>query len=639
MIAILILFLFLASGVYIANKLLSGIGIIERSWIGLCLGFAMLMLFPAAMAFIFSFTVMAHVFAIVLDIIVVFLVYKFKRNEHISSFSVDERKKLLNALILVLPFSVLMAYLQYTHTIMSKNGALWVGQSTYGDLPLHLSIITSAIGAKFPMDYSIFPGVRLGYPFLIDTLSSTLYLFGLSLQSSIIIPGTIISSCIFLGYYLLALKICNDKRAAALAFILLFLNGGLGFLYDIDLAGGNFSARINEIMTGYYKTPVNRPEAHNLVWANIIADMMLPQRTFMGGMLMFLPSIYLIITPLFENREFKKGELALLIALASSLPMINTHAFLALGIFSIIQMISRIIIVHASRKKTVFIQFAIFGAATLCLTLPQLFTWTFGQSLHNSGFLRLHFNWINNNNGTLRDIYPVFYLKNMGIVIIPMLMSIFTKDKKFRSLILSALVIFLLAEFMLFQPNKYDNNKLIYFSFLIMLLPTSSILISIYDSLVKIPARALLAALFIFTCVISGSLSLARECVSGYEAFSPDSVDIANFVENNTDRDSVFITASNHLNPISSLAGRKILCGPDLWLYYHGIDTSKRKAEIKDFYTNPSKHNGLIEKYNVKYIIIGPGELYEYSDIDLEKLDDEFDIVYSNNSYTLYKVI
>lgn len=639
MIAIFILFLFLASGVYIANKLLSGISIIERSWIGLCLGFAMLMLFPAAMAFIFSFTVIAHVFAIVLDLIVVFLVYKFKRNKHISGFGVDERKKLLNALILVLPFSILMAYLQYTHTIMPKNGALWVGQSTYGDLSLHLSIITSAIDAKFPMDYSIFPGVRLGYPFLIDTLSSTLYLFGLSLQSSIIIPGTIISSCIFIGYYLLALKICNDKRVATLAFILLFLNGGLGFLYDIDLAGGDFSARINEIMTGYYKTPVNRPEAHNLVWANIIADMMLPQRTFMGGMLIFLPSVYLLINPLFENREFKKGELALIIALASSLPMINTHAFLALGIFSIIQMISRIIIAEASRKKIVFIQFAIFGATTLCLTLPQLFTWTFGQSLNNSGFLRFHFNWINNNNGTLRDIYPVFYLKNMGIVIIPMLMSIFTKDKKFRSLILSALAIFLLAEFVLFQPNKYDNNKLIYFSFLIMLLPTCSMLINIYDSLVKIPARALLASLFIFTCVISGSLSLARECVSSYEAYSQDSVDIAKFVEKNTDRNSVFITASNHLNPISSLAGRKILCGPDLWLYYHGIDTSKRKAEVKDFYTNPSKHNGLIEKYNVKYIIIGPSELYEYSDIDLENLDDEFDIVYSNNSYTLYKVI
>ena len=127
MIAIFILFLFLASGVYIANKLLSAIGIVERSWIGLCIGFAMLMLFPAAMAFIFSFTVMAHVFAIVLDFIVVFLVYKFKRNKHIRDFGVDERKKLLNALILVLPFSILMAYLQYTHTIMPKNGALWFG--------------------------------------------------------------------------------------------------------------------------------------------------------------------------------------------------------------------------------------------------------------------------------------------------------------------------------------------------------------------------------------------------------------------------------------------------------------------------------------------------------------------------------
>lgn len=638
MLAIILLIIFIYSGIYITRQLLPNTKILDRVWIGICLGFTMLMILPAGLAFVFGFTKLAHFVAILIDFILVFIAYKAGANTNKPAFDEDDKKTLIYALSFVLPFTLLMGYLQYTHTLMPKDNALWVGQSTYGDLSLHLSIITGAVDSSFPMDYRIFPGVRLGYPFLIDTLSSTFYMFGLSLQASIIVPGTIISACIFFGFFLLAKRIAKDNRAAALAFILLFLNGGLGILYDLDFAGGEFFDRINQILTGYYQTPVNRPEPHNLVWANIIADMLLPQRTFMAGVFIFLPCIYLILNSLLNNRLYKKGELIALIIFASSLPMINTHAFLALGIFSIVQMIFQTYLAKQADKKTKFIQFAIFGLCTIALTLPQLYTWTFAQSLSSKGFIRFHFNWINNNNGTLRDLYPIFYLKNMGIVLVPMLMSLFTKDRKLRSIIVSALAIFLITEIIVFQPNLYDNNKLIYMSFLIMLIPTSKLIIKIYDALKAVPGRALIATLFIFICTISGGLSLARECVSSYEAYSEDSVSLSEFIIKNTDRDSVFATANNHLNPISSLAGRKIVCGPDLWLYYHGINTSERKKELENFYTSPDKDNGLLDKYNVEYILLGPSEIYSYKGIDIDKMEKNFSIAYQNDSYTLYKV-
>ena len=63
---------------------------------------------------------------------------------------------------------------------------------------------------------------------------------------------------------------------------LFFFNGGLGFLYDFDLAFADHFARVKEIFTGYYKTPANQPDL-NLRFSNVIADLMLPQRALLGG--------------------------------------------------------------------------------------------------------------------------------------------------------------------------------------------------------------------------------------------------------------------------------------------------------------------------------------------------------------------
>ena len=86
----------------------------------------------------------------------------------------------------VLPLTLLSGYLQYTHCLrVGSDGGWWVGQSTYGDLPMHMSFITSLKNAAFPPDYALFPGQRLSYPFLTDSLSTSLYLMGFSLEWAI----------------------------------------------------------------------------------------------------------------------------------------------------------------------------------------------------------------------------------------------------------------------------------------------------------------------------------------------------------------------------------------------------------------------------------------------------------------------
>ncbi len=609
---------------------------LERIWIGTAFGFLLAMILPAAFAFIFRFSVITHIASLLVLFLLNLLAFRFGKT-HRFSLQDEEKQKLTLFLTILLPFTVLIAYLQYTHNIrLGEDGAYYVGQSTYGDLPLHLSIITGAKDAVFPMDYSIFPGMRLSYPFLIDTLSTSLWMLGMPLSLSISLPGTLITACIFYGYLLLAYSITRSRSAAVLAFLFLFVNGGLGFIYHLDLKGGTLGEAMQNILEGFYKTPTNQPDPYNLRWSNIIADMLIPQRTFMGGWLILMPALYLLLLPYLEKRLHEKKELLFLILFTGFLPMVNTHAFLAIGIFSIGQFVLQCLYSESEHKKKRFQHFILFGAASIAIALPQLLLWTFGQALGAKGFLRVHFNWVNNDQNGLIDNYIWFYLKNIGILLVPVVLSLFSQNKKHRSIVWSAFLIFVAAELILFQPNPYDNNKIFYVWYALCLPVACEGLLELYRLIKTHAWSKVIAVSFLFICLLSGTLTLLRETVSNYRQFDAYQVAAADFIAANTDKDKRFITGTQHINPVSSLAGRSIVVGPDLWLYYHGIDTTVRKRDIKAFYENIDMD--VLHRYNVEYIYLSSYERASYH-VNEEAMDTLFPIIYENSETKIYQVI
>ena len=128
-------------------------------------------------------------------------------------------------------------------------------------------------------------------------------------------------------------------------------------------------------------------------------------------------------------------------------------------------------------------------------------------------------------------------------------------------------------------------------------------------------------------CFATGTLSLAREVKSDYQMFSRSDVQLAAWVEENTEKDDTFICWTQHINPVSALAGRDIVCGPGLWLYYHGYDLSARENDIRTFYQDPANNRHILEKYSVDYILLGG---YEYNDARANgaALADNYECVY-----------
>jgi len=647
LLGIFYLLFFAAGGVWIARMLLPRMRAVKRAYIGVSLGVLLMMWLPVLWAYAFRFDFLSHGLAAGTLAALCALAWALRDRREALPFDEREKQLLRKLAIMVIPLALVSGWLQYTHSIrLAADGSYHVGQSTYGDLSLHLAVASSVVGAKFPLHNSLMLGATMAYPYLSDSIASTMMLLGMPLNTAMAFTGTLMMTLVFTGYGLLCLQLCRRKGAAWLAFFLLFLNGGLGFFYTLDATVEGYQVttmwdNLRTVMQGYYQTPTNQPDPHNIRWVNIICDMLVPQRGILGGWTMLMPCLNLLIPPLCEGRKHGVRALVLLGLFAGGLPLIHTHSYLALVLFSAGACAYCVITAQRGMRRDAFLPWLLYGAIAAVLSLPQLLAFTFVQATGSDHFLSVWFNWANNRgNRGLVDTYLWFYIKNIGLPYLLILLALCRRKnaenaaevRQYRLIACGAFLIYLLAELFKFQPNEYDNNKLLYVWFLLCLPMAADYAMEIFERLRGLAGRRVIAALFLICCFLSSALTVARECVSDYHAYSPQDIETAAYIQENTPRHSVFVTGSQHLNPVSSLAGRTILCSSDLYLYYHGFNTSQRRAEIAAFYENPYENLDLLAKYQVEYIYVSA---YERADgqyiLNEEALEELFPLVFETS--------
>ena len=157
------------------------------------------------------------------------------------------------------------------------NGAVSSGQSIYGDLQMHLGFVTSIAEQKSFSRRNISSfGNKIKLSVLIDSLSSSLYMFGCPLRIAVLIPSFIFALCIVMGFYILSFSLTQSTTVSVIATLFFFLNGGFGFMYFFESAKEDPS-NFTKFFTEYYQTPTNYNE-HNIRWSNVICDMIIPQK-------------------------------------------------------------------------------------------------------------------------------------------------------------------------------------------------------------------------------------------------------------------------------------------------------------------------------------------------------------------------
>lgn len=671
MIGILIYAYFLFIGYIYSCRLFRGKDVYFRGWMGGIFGNVLLMAGVAIPSFIFGFTYVSHIVLIVLSAVpAAYFIKKdgfadFKRALGIHNAAIPEQRVQKKGkgktaesaaapaavpymdwkifLYLILPISLIIWIILTNHILMpNASGGVTTGESTYGDLQLHLSFVTSiAEQRQFPPDYSIMPGNIIGYPFFVDMLSSSLFLFGTPVRWAVLIPSYIISMLLVGGFYIVAFTLTKRKAAAVLATILFFFNGGLGFAYFFEGAKADHSV-FTQIFTEYYHTPTNARASdfnHNICWANTICDMIIPQRTTMAGWCMIQPLIWLLVNAV----KTKQRRLYIMLGVLSGcMLMIHTHSFMAFGMICAVMFFAYLFEEKtAEDKKKFFINWVIFGGITAVMTVPQLAVWTLRQ-VSNDSFITWHFNWENS-----VDPYLWFYLKNWGITALFAVPAVLCASKDNKKLLAGCALVFIAAELVLFQPLAYDNNKVFFIAYMILIMIIADWLLKMWDALKNVRGRAYLAVIVVAAGTLSGALTICREYYSGvakdgngrWQIYSADDLDMAEYIKDNLPSDAKILTGTQLHNPVYVLSGRDIYLGPGNFVSTHGMGAkySIMEGEMKKAYSG--SYDNLIsfcKENDIDYVYVGPSEKNELNP-NMSSIG-RLEKVYSAGAEALYKV-
>ncbi len=597
-----------------------------RLWLGSVTGTVLSMWVPIPFSFIYGFGTLSHVFAAIAGLVltVALLVLLRKKPAALSDSSCRADRPLV---WLGLPFFVFWTFLVWSHTLQDVDGALYTGQCTYGDMSMHLGFITSlAVQQTFPPLYSILPGVPIAYPFLCDSVSSSMYVLGSGLNWSYILPMLFAFVQFACGFWFLAREICRSEKGPVLSFLLFFLNGGLGMIYFIK------DYTLHDLFTGFYKTPTNLVEKQ-MRWVNVIADMLLPQRATLFGWAVLGAALWLLFRAVFRSDEkcwLPAG------VLGGLLPMIHTHSFFALGLVAASWMAVSAFRDHFSKEW--FSGWLRFGLTAVALAIPQLLIWTFRSVTGNEHFLRLNFDWVNGG----RENWFWFWFRNVGPVFLITPAALIFGDREQRQIFSGAVTIFVICEFLVFQPNVYDDNKLLYVAYFFACFVSSDAVLNWLDSLKSERSRRVIAALFLILALNAGVFTLIREFLSGipkygYELFSADEVSAAEYIKENAPPDAVFLTDDNHDNAIAVLTGRNIVCGSASYLYFHGVDYQGQQKKAERMLTDPNVFEQYKDDLNVDFVYMGYYENAMSGNIS-GYLAENYPVVFSRRGITVYDV-
>jgi len=597
-----------------------------RLWLGSCIGSMLSAWLSVPFAFLLGFTRPAHYCALLLGFVIAAGFFLFRKKLSCAKADIEDSRGDLPLCFLLPPFMLLCIAILCSHTL--SGGGLYTGQCCYGDMAMHLGFITSiAEQGFFPPEYSILPGSKLCYPFLCDSISSSLYLFGLELRWAYMLPMFFALMQVFCGAWFLFHEICRRRGAAVLAFILFFLCGGFGTVYFF----GEYT--FTDLFTGFYKTPTNLTEM-GIRWVNVIADMLIPQRATLFGWAGLFACLYLLFRAVF------KGDTRLYLPagiLGGLLPMLHTHSYLGLGLVAFAWLVLSCIREGLSLKW--FKRWCLFGIPAVLIALPQVLEWTLQSAGGNDQFLRIHLLWLAQGTNPLW-----FWLMNVGLPAVVIPLAYIFCDRRYKEICAGSVLIFLLCNIFVFQPNVYDNNKLLYVSYLFFCALSADALLFICGKIAeKSKALSVISlVLIIIICTNAAVLTLAREVVSGldgfaYRLFSSDELEAVEYIKSETDADALFLTGTQHNNAVAALSGRNIVCGSSSYLYYHGLDYRESEQLAKAMLTDAEVFEQNVREMGIDYVYIGPNERYMSGSI-YPYLCDNYEKVFTSGIVDIFAV-
>lgn len=556
---------------------------------------------------------------------------------------------------------VLLVYWAFISTVLfkSKDNTFLAVLIGWGDTALHLSLIERfATAHPFNLDHPMMAGVSLTYPFMIDFASALYAKLGLDKLFAYRLPFLLFGGLAILLIFAFSCRILKSKILAFLVLFFILLGSGLGFFTlfnDLSAAQKQFglAGAISLISnppheythldnrTGGKPAEKNTPD--NIVWIAPIISFFGHQRSFTMGFALFA-FLLLGIYHYGKNKYF--WRFGIILAL---IPFSHGHTFLAFFLLSAV-----LFWFYLSNWKS----WVKFGLITALISFPQLLYYKLNSNIIEQSFLKPWFGWMacehknswffcDKTVGTDSNAF-IFWIKNFGVVFLIWLavliflavtLAISSRRNKFKNnfqlpFVIASFVIFLLPNFFLFQPWEFDNNKVLFYWWLL------AIIFAVVPVLKIIWKKNILAKIFvvflIFFGVLAGSFDFGAKFLwtkelgsFGYADWLKENNAAAEWIKENSQPNDIFLTAPS-VDPIPLfLAGRPLYLGYEGWLWTQGLNHQKNRQNAE----NILKGDMILAcSEKVKFIFLDNALRNSFNQFDENFLKSKAKIIYSQDT-------
>ena len=605
----------------------NGLDPIQRIFAGSPIGFY----FFAWLCFIFSYKRKLDFYVaipslLIQTILTIYFQIKIKNSEIKLKTKIKFKKTQIFTLLL---FSAFFTYLMYVSMLYQGRRSKAAG---YGDIPFHMNIISSFVTgcnhkrqSFLEIETVFYAGEKLAYPFMTNFYTATLMATGrATMRAALLFPSIIISISLVFGIYYLGIFFHQSHLCSLIALIMFCNLGGLGFtrLFDKKLYK-NFN----------YDLIHNWGDKIIAYWFHPLMHVLIPQRASLWSM----PLCYWCILCLLKGMEEKNIDFFILAAIYVGItPLVQMHSYVALAQWAIVYAILN----FPWKQPKCWLEhiklWLTFALIANILAVPQFTPYLNRLSSKINGkrsFVNLNPIW-NSNEWPKKWYTPIIlWWKSLGVfAFVSLISGLFVLSKKQLTIYLPSLVVFIITNFIRYQPWNLDNTKVFYASWIPIAIHVYALFMyRVFDHPKLIPIGFCL----ICTSTISAAFYTLKTLLTKSNMFEDDAIYFGNWLNENVPINTIFYTSQWHANPSLIFGGRKAYMGYGGWVTSHGLEFFQRNRIANVMKDNP-KDISIFDKNNISYSCSHKNNFRNWKNITR---DDNWVKIYDYFNFELWKRI
>lgn len=510
-----------------------------------------------------------------------------------------------------------------------RKEGLYLGHpNAWSDWSLHIAIanIFAYKDPSFWFSYHpLFADGRFTYPFLMDLISGIFMRLGFPLTFSFIFPSIIFALLMLTSLYFLYFLISNSKKQALLAINIFLFSSGLGFLSFLS----DFLKSPHLEMLIHPVKEYSRFISYQWYTGSVIVGFLIPQRAFLMGLTLGLLSLIFLLYPLLRKVNRRQRSIFFVISgiFAGILPVAHPHSFMVLVVVGGLIALSNI-----RKVPQIFIFILTSGVLSSILYLVFI-----SGGLEISSFFTFLPGWTSKGLSDFIYMWILFWGAVIPVSILSFILIFKKVQMTLRTMFVGFFTVFILSNIFLFQPLLWDNTKLFWWAYIGLSILTAIFIARVHRlNLGSKVVAILLIASITFTGILE-VIKLSDFQKNTHLLTSKDDIDLGLRIRRETSPLDIFATGTTHNNLVMVWGLRPILLGYTAWALNYGFNYRKTELDLYRIYRGDKETKNLLEKYNVKYVFVGPSERNQY-EVNEEFFNKNFPLAFSNSLNRIYEV-